>query len=228
LLARALERLDDGVVRSGTDDALHRLSVLREVEQTRLADDIERRRKAARGTTHISISDHDGNVASMTTSNGEGAGCVVPGTGVMLNNMMGEDDLHPEGFHADEPGTRVSSMMSPAIVVGPDGSELVVGSGGSKRIRTAILTVIDAATRPEPRSLASIVSAPRFHWDGDLVQLEPGLDEAVETALAATAPLNRWASLDLYFGGVHCVRPGVEAAGDPRRGGTTRRSRGAG
>ncbi len=224
LLALALTLLDDGVVRTGVDDALHRLAVLREVEQARLDDDIERRLKVARGTTHVSISDHDGNVASMTTSNGEGAGCFAPGTGVMLNNMLGEDDLHPDGFHADPPGVRVSSMMSPAIVVGSDGAELVVGSGGSKRIRTAILTVIDAATRADPAVLSSIVSSPRFHWDGEQLQVEPGLDAEVEAALAAAAPLNRWGSLDLYFGGVHGVRPGLDAAGDPRRGGTVRRS----
>jgi len=43
----------------------------------------------------------------MTTSNGEGSGYFAQGTGIMLNNMMGEDDLHPEGFHSSPPGIRV-------------------------------------------------------------------------------------------------------------------------
>jgi len=71
------------------------------------ADSAERIRSFSRGTTHISIADHEGNVASMTCSNGEGSGYFVPGTGIMLNNMMGEDDLHPEGFHSSPPGKRV-------------------------------------------------------------------------------------------------------------------------
>ena len=69
----------------------------------------------SRGTTHVSIADSEGNCASMTCSNGEGSGYIVPGTGVMLNNMMGEDDLHPNGFHSSPPGERVGSMMSPSL-----------------------------------------------------------------------------------------------------------------
>jgi len=57
----------------------------------------------------------------MTNSNGEGSGYVVPGTGIMLNNMLGEDDLHPDGFHASPPGQRVASMMSPSILLHGDG-----------------------------------------------------------------------------------------------------------
>ena len=125
------------------------------------------RRRATGGTTHISVVDADGNAASMTTSNGEGSGWLLPGTGVMANNMMGEDDLHPGGFHATEPGQRVASMMAPSLVVGPTGDvELVVGSGGSKRIRTALLQVIAGAI-DQQRALTDAVESPRLHWDGD-------------------------------------------------------------
>ncbi|MDQ6982561.1 MAG: gamma-glutamyltransferase, partial [Mariprofundus sp.] len=51
-------------------------------------------------TTHISIVDRDGMAVSLTTSNGEGSGIVVPGTGIHLNNMLGEEDINPLGFHA--------------------------------------------------------------------------------------------------------------------------------
>ncbi|MDX1649756.1 MAG: gamma-glutamyltransferase, partial [Myxococcota bacterium] len=50
-------------------------------------------RATSRGTTHVSVADARGHVASMTTSNGEGSGYVAPGTGIQLNNMLGEDDL---------------------------------------------------------------------------------------------------------------------------------------
>ena len=50
-------------------------------------------------TTHISVLDQHGNAASITTSNGEGSGYVIPNTGIMLNNMLGEADLNPLGFH---------------------------------------------------------------------------------------------------------------------------------
>ena len=77
------------------------------------AQSVQRLRQAVRGTTHVCVADAEGNVASMTNSNGEGSGFVAPETGIMLNNMMGEDDLHPEGVDASPPGERVASMMSP-------------------------------------------------------------------------------------------------------------------
>ncbi len=179
-------------------------------------------RTATGGTTHVSVCDARGNVASMTTSNGEGSGYVAPGTGIMLNNMMGEDDLHPEGFHAAAPGRRVSSMMSPSVVVSGDRTILVAGSGGSKRIRTALMQVlVNALDFSMP--LEDAVEAPRIHWDGRCVQVEPGLSEETLVAMERRWPVNRWSVRDVYFGGVHVASPTGEAAGDPRRGGHVRR-----
>lgn len=178
------------------------------------------RRRATGGTTHVSVRDGDGNVATMTSSNGEGSGWLIPGTGVMANNMMGEDDLHPRGFHLGAAGERVASMMAPSVVVAPDGgTELVVGSGGSKRIRTALLQVI-AAVVDQRRTLVEAVEAPRLHWDGEQLHVEPGWSTAAVEALGERWPLRGWAQRDLYFGGVHAVTPEA-AAGDPRRGGSS-------
>jgi gamma-glutamyltranspeptidase/glutathione hydrolase len=171
-----------------------------------------------RGTTHASVADAEGNVAALSTSNGEASGYVVPGTGVMLNNMLGEDDLHPDGFHAAPPGVRVSSMMAPTVVLGPGGVELVLGSGGSARIRTAILQTISAVVDfgLDP---ATAVSRPRIHWDGEAFQVEPGFPAESVAAIEALGPLNRWSDLNLYFGGVHAVAPDGTGSGDPRRAG---------
>lgn len=180
------------------------------------------RRRATGGTTHVSVRDAEGNVATMTTSNGEGSGWVIPGTGAVANNMMGEDDLHPDGFHATPAGQRVASMMAPSVVVAPDGrAELVLGSGGSKRIRTALLQVI-AGVVDQARPLDDAVEGPRLHWDGEELHVEPGWPDAAVEALAARWPVRRWAARDLYFGGVHAVAPGG-ASGDPRRGGAAAR-----
>lgn len=177
------------------------------------------RRRSTGGTTHVSVRDGEGSVATMTTSNGEGSGWVVPGTGVIANNMMGEDDLHPDGFHGAVPGQRVASMMAPSVVVGADGAaQLVLGSGGSKRIRTALLQVLAGAV-DQRRELSEAVGAPRLHWDGDRLHVEPGWSDEVMEVLGARWPLHRWEHRDLYFGGVHAVSIGA-AAGDPRRGGS--------
>ena len=184
-----------------------------------VASDLTRRRRSSGGTTHVSVADTDGNVASMTTSNGEGSGWMFPGTGVMANNMLGEDDLHPEGFHAQPPGQRVSSMMAPSMVIGTDGSvRLAIGSGGSKRIRSALVQVI-AGVVDQDRPLAEAVRAPRLHWDGERMHVEPGWSPTALAALAQRWPIVAWPAADLYFGGTHAVFPCRAAVGDPRRGG---------
>lgn len=189
-----------------------------------LADDalparaVEAIRQFSRGTTHISIADKRGNCASMTCSNGEGSGYIAPGTGIMLNNMMGEDDLHPDGFHSSPPGQRVGSMMSPSFLVQDGVVKLVIGSGGSKRIRTAVSQVLSQVVDFK-KSLQEAVDAPRLYWDGDCVQAEPGFEPNHIESLRNSVPVNVWQGRDVYFGGVHAVIPGKEGAGDPRRGG---------
>jgi gamma-glutamyltranspeptidase/glutathione hydrolase len=187
--------------------------------------EVDRRRHvngATKGTTQMTVVDGEGNVASMTTSNGESSGDVIPGTGVLFNNMLGEDDLHPAGFHAGPPGLRVPSMMAPTIVRDPTGGvALALGSGGSKRIRTAIAQVI-AAVIAHQRDVTEAVNAPRVHWDGEVLQVEPGFRTASIEALRARWPVNVWPERNLFFGGVHTVQPPSAGAGDPRRGGAVR------
>jgi gamma-glutamyltranspeptidase/glutathione hydrolase len=178
-------------------------------------------RRAFRGTTHISVSDAEGAAASMSLSNGEGSGSFVPGTGIMLNNMLGEDDLHPEGFHSSPPGERVASMMSPSLLSDDTGVRLILGSGGSKRIRTALVQVISNVV-DHAMNLRDAVEAPRLHWDGECVQLEPGFEPEAVRALSRGWAINEWSERNLYFGGVHAVG-GEEAAGDPRREGAAGR-----
>jgi gamma-glutamyltranspeptidase/glutathione hydrolase len=185
--------------------------------QPSIRESVQRVRAASTGTTHVSVCDAAGNLASLTTSNGAGSGCIVPGTGILLNNMMGEDDLHPGGYHASPPGQRVASMMSPSLLLGPEGA-LVLGSGGSKRIRTAMLQVISNVL-DHGMPLAEAVGAPRTHWDGEHLQVEPGYDQSQLGALERRVSTNRWTRTSVYFGGVHAVASPGEAAGDPRRGG---------
>ena len=188
-----------------------------------LDDEPARRPSVDRGTTHVTVADVDGNVAAMTTSNGECSGDVIDGTGILCNNMLGEEDLHPDGFHAAPPGQRVASMMSPTFVLDGDGTgvDLALGSGGSKRIRSALLQVITAVV-DHGRPLADAVAAPRLHWDADHVEVEPGLTDEASEALGVLARVNTWPGPSLYFGGVHAVAPGRVGVGDARRGGAVR------
>jgi len=179
---------------------------------------------ASRGTTHISVADASGNLASLTLSNGEGSSYVLPGSGIMLNNMLGEEDLNPDGFHRLPPGVRLASMMTPTIISLPDGGQLALGSGGSNRIRSAILQVLTNLLE-FGMDLEQAVRAPRLHLERDHLNVETGFSDAALAALQLEWPgVEQWPGTNLFFGGVHAVELMCDgkfrAAGDPRRGGT--------
>jgi len=175
----------------------------------------------SRGTTHISVVDGQGNAASLTLSNGEGSGYVLPGTGIMLNNMLGEEDLNPEGFHRWNTGVRVSSMMAPTLAIDHE-RVIATGSGGSNRLRTAILQVLNNLYY-FGMDVREAVDSPRLHVEKDLLSIEPGFPESVVDELCAGYhDYHRWTEKNLFFGGTHTVISdgrGFSGAGDPRRGG---------
>jgi gamma-glutamyltranspeptidase/glutathione hydrolase len=171
-------------------------------------------------TTHISAIDEHGWACATTVSNGSCSGVVVPGTGLHLNNMLGEADLNPLGFHLHPPGRRLSSMMAPTLVRLADGAiELALGSAGSNRIRSAILQVISNVV-DRGMGIAEAIAAPRLHWEEGVLYVEPG---AEPTDLEGIA-IARFNGPNLFFGGCQAVQrdPGsgqMVGAGDPRRGG---------
>jgi gamma-glutamyltranspeptidase / glutathione hydrolase len=179
------------------------------------------RPRTTRGTTHVSIADAAGNLATMTTSNGSGSGLTLGTTGVLANNIMGETDLHPAGFHRTPAGRRVGSMMAPTVLLREGRPPVALGSGGSERIRSAMVQTM-AHLVDDDATLTDAVAAPRIHVDAaGVVQVEPGLPEAALEELAAERPVNPWPVTDLYFGGVNAVDGDGDRAGDPRRGGRT-------
>jgi gamma-glutamyltranspeptidase/glutathione hydrolase len=172
-------------------------------------------------TTHIAVIDADGWACSVTCSAGSGSGIIVPGTGVHLNNMLGEQDLNPLGFHRHPPGRRLPSMMAPTAVMRDGAPELVLGSAGSNRIRSAILQTV-VRVLDEGMRAQDAVEAPRLHFEDGAVYAEPGI------ALAALDDGGRrqvvpFADRNLFFGGTQAVQRDAEGrfwgGGDPRRGG---------
>ncbi|NBC25937.1 MAG: gamma-glutamyltransferase [Bacteroidetes bacterium] len=177
-----------------------------------------------KGTTQISIADRDGNLASLTSSNGEGSGVMIPGTGVMLNNMLGEQDLNPAGFHSWQPDKRLTSMMAPGLLRMADGQRVVFGSGGSNRIRTAILQVLLNLMEFQ-LPLEEAVNAPRIHYEQAELNVEGGFESAHLNKIKESCSRHKiWKEKALYFGGAHSVSTGprgVKGAGDGRRGGVS-------
>ncbi|MBX3208002.1 MAG: gamma-glutamyltransferase [Labilithrix sp.] len=180
-------------------------------------------------TTQISAIDRDGTAVSLTLTNGEGSGHVLPGTGMITNNLLGEEDLHPRGFHRDPPGTPIATMMAPTLL-SRGGDRIALGSGGSNRLRTAILQVLVGLVEHRV-SAADAVHAPRLHLEIDAATKKPriafeaaGLADDVVRALESRYPPSPavFAAPNLYFGGVHLamrVAGELDGIGDARRGG---------
>ena len=173
--------------------------------------------QSQRGTSHISVVDSDGNLASLTVSNGECNGHVVADCGFMLNNFLGEEDINPQGFMQWTPGKRIASMMSPTAVINQD-RRIALGTGGSNRIKsTLFLTILRLL---QGQMLHQAIQAPRFHYENNHCDIEPGFSEADQAYLTEQCPQHTlWQSRHLYFGGVNAVESGttVSAYGDMRR-----------
>jgi gamma-glutamyltranspeptidase/glutathione hydrolase len=176
-------------------------------------------------TTHVSVLDESGLAVSCTCSNGSCSGVIVPGTGISLNNMLGEMDLNPLGAENNRGGERVTSMMSPTVVVDDGEPTIVIGSAGSNRIRSAILqTIVNVVDKG--MKIEDAVNASRVHFEDGLIQAEPGVDglELADIERGGT-PVAHWDRTNLFFGGCQAVgrelgSGELAGAGDPRRGGS--------
>jgi len=228
LLAYALALLDRGPTPPGLGDVVAAMDAAQVQRTPEFVEGLSEvgflERFLARNlgsTTHISVLDSDGRACSVTCSNGEGSGVVVPGTGIHLNNVMGEQDLNPLGFHRHPAGRRMPSMMAPTVVLRDGEVELVLGSAGSNRIRSALLQTIVGVVDHGLAARAA-VQAPRVHPEDGTLYAEPGIDLE-----RLTGPIVEFGDLNLFFGGVQAVlrRDGtIEGAGDPRRGGVAVRA----
>jgi gamma-glutamyltranspeptidase / glutathione hydrolase len=233
LIAYGLRILGD-VGGPGSAEAIDALAhVMREQQQARvdgfdralrrggLAKLLEERAVVTRGTTHISVVDGEGNTVALTASTGAGSGVVVPGTGIQLNNMIGEFMLPRK----PRPGTRLSSGMSPSLVLGPQGGpRLVVGSAGSLRLRGAVMQVVVNVVQ-HGLDVRDAIDRPRVHLDEEQhLHCEGGHEVAELDRLEAMGwNVTRWRRRNLFFGGAAAVEMredgALAAAGDPRRGG---------
>ncbi len=228
-LARVFEATARARIEAGlTDDPEGgALRLLAPAMLDRYRGEIRGRAAATRGTTHISVVDGSGLGAALTLTNGEGNGAILPGTGIMPNNILGEEDLVPGGPNSWKPDTRLASMMNPMAVRWPDGGIAMLGSGGSNRIRTALTQVL-VNLIDRGMAVAEAVEAPRLHVEaGDPPKVDfelPDLADQDRAAILTAFPGARgWPARSMFYGGVHvAARDGsgnVRAAGDPRRDG---------
>lgn len=219
--------VDDG--RWRPEDVEHLIDVQRTVLGHRLdvldvTDDLERDAAAfltrveagdlgaleSGSTAHVSATDSEGGACSVTVSSGYSSGMIAAGTGIWLNNCLGEQELNARGLHGLAPGARLLSNMAPTVGHHPDGSSIAIGSPGADRITTAIVHAI-AGFVNGGLGLQQAVNHPRVHVHR---AGRPGEEVKIE------------GELTMYHGGVGATLRRSDghlvAAADPRRDGAVR------
>jgi gamma-glutamyltranspeptidase/glutathione hydrolase len=179
-------------------------------------------RWSSAATVHTSAVDADGLACAITASSGYGSGEMAPGTGIWLNNCLGELELNRRGLDAGPPGRRLPSNMSPSVARRGD-TVLAIGSPGADRITTALHQfLVNHMQFGLP--LDEAIAHPRVHvdtsGDTDRLMAEPGLDLP-----PVDMPVKVTDGLSMYFGGVGAalfdLGSGFQVAADPRREGGT-------
>lgn len=178
--------------------------------------------REAPSTVNTAAVDSEGLACAITASSGYGSGVMPPGTGIWLNNSLGEVELNRTGLHALPTGRRLLSNMAPSVSRMNDGSVLAIGSPGADRITSALAQTM-VNTMSLGMKLDEAVAFPRVHVEVDggpaRVAVEPGL--GIET----DREVRRFDDLDMFFGGVTAAswtpKEGLQAAADPRRTGGT-------
>ncbi len=217
----------------GEEHILQWYRAQREVSKlSRLPEDLRlslqqvlQRNKKHGSTSHFNIVDQWGNAISLTMTIGEGCGYFVEGTDIHMNNMLGEAALLPHGFHTWDEDVRLSSMMSPTIVLNAGGkAEVVLGSGGASRIATAIAQVIHLLLDYQ-LPVHEAVNLSRVHLGHDVFNIEKGFNHQLSPDLFE-GTLKAWNNQSLFFGGVHTILRHADgrlmASGDDRRDGVVR------
>lgn len=175
-------------------------------------------------TAHVSAVDSDGMACAVTASSGYGSGATIPGTGLLLNNCLGEPELNRLGLHALTPGTRLASNMAPSVARAADGRAMAVGTPGADRITTALMQVL-ARHFLLGIDVGEAIGRPRAHvrvLRGEATRVDYERDAAIAAAVQALGiPGLEHEPHSMYFGGVGAASlsaSGVlSAAGDPRR-----------
>ena len=169
-------------------------------------------------TIHVSAVDDTGLGCAVTASAGYGSGEMPDGTGLWLNNGLGEIELNRRDVETRAPGERVPSNMAPTVAR-REGAVIAIGSPGADRITTAIHQVLTNFMQFH-LPLPDAIDHSRIHvdttGDADRLRVEPGLD-LPETDL----PLHAFDRPNMYFGGVSVAsfdnEDGFEVVADARR-----------
>lgn len=223
---RDVIRIQEHVLGYRTD--VHDFSADLEEDGYRMLEEVRQKGLAglttSSSTAHVSAVDSDGMACAITASSGYGSGATIPGTGLMLNNCLGEPELNRLGLHVLPPGTRLASNMAPSAGRTADGRVMAIGTPGADRITTALMQVLARHCLMDI-DIGEAIGRSRAHVRvvrGEPTRVEYEKDPEIAAAVEELGmPGQEHDNHAMYFGGVGAaVRSAsgvLSAAGDPRR-----------
>jgi gamma-glutamyltranspeptidase / glutathione hydrolase len=173
-------------------------------------------------TTHVTIVDDDGNIASMTSSIESGFGARLMTAGFLLNNQLTDFSFRPADdgqavANRVEPGKRPRSSMAPTIVL-KDGKPIAaLGSpGGSTIIPYVAYTII--ALVDWRMDIQQAISLPHLANRFGHYELEAGTTaEEMADDLMALGFKVKLVDMNSGLHGIAITPNGFEGGADPRR-----------
>ena len=170
-------------------------------------------------TVNISAVDSSGLACAVTLSCGYGSGVIAGGSGMWMNNSLGEIELTGDRFHGEPPGRRLMSNMAPTVMWKDSGQVVAAGSPGADRITTALQSTL-LSVMVEGCSLAEAVERYRAHVE----HTSGGWRLCYEEGFAVEGPemAHRvFGERHMFFGGVSAAAKAadgsMEAVADSRR-----------
>jgi gamma-glutamyltranspeptidase / glutathione hydrolase len=136
-------------------------------------------------TTHLTVADGFGNVVASTQTINSlfGARYIVPGTGMIPNNYMFVFTPHPGRASSVAPGKRVTSSMSPVMVLRDGKPRFALGLPGGLRIFPSVMQALSNLI-DHGMSVQEAVEAPRIWTQGYGLELENSISSDVMAALS--------------------------------------------
>ncbi len=217
-IQQAVLEYREGQLDSAVDIGAETQRLLEAASLDRLRD-----RVRSGSTVHTSAVDSDGLACSITASAGYGSGVMPGGTGIWMNNSLGELELTQLGLHAQPAGTRLPSNMAPTVARSESGAVLSLGSPGADRITSALYqTIVNFVNLGMPLDRA--VAHPRIHVEREGSRIRASYERGIPVD-ALELPVREFDEPHMYFGGVAAAlfspEGGFALAADPRRDGGT-------
>lgn len=156
-------------------------------------------------TTHMTAADAEGRIVATTQTINSlfGSRIMIPDTGLIPNNYMNNFDPHPGHALSIAPGKRVTTSMSPTIVLKDGKPWAALGlPGGLKIFPSAMQAVINLTAHG--MGLQDAVEAPRLWTQGDTLEVEPAYSDELRAELTARG--HRIAGMKTVGGGMNAIR----------------------